>query len=259
MTELHPLLLVVAGHDPSGAGIDADRDAARELPFEFAGVITADTQQDASGVRSIGARAPRRWLLEAFTHVLRDVRAVKFGLLPGAEHVRAACDLVRALRERHGAELPVVVDPVLAASSGGRFLDADGVRALKRELLPLRVVLTPNLDELAELTGRDGRELVRALEPRLAAARDLLALGAAAVIAKGGHGAEDPVRDLVARADGRFQWHLHPRVKGGKIRGSGCRYASRLAARLGQGWTLETAAEEAATYVATRIAAAGER
>lgn len=67
------------------------------------------------------------------------------------------------------------------------------------------------------------------------------------------------MRDLVARADGRFQWHLHPRVKGGKIRGSGCRYASRLAARLGQGWTLETAAEEAATYVATRIAAAGER
>lgn len=137
-------------------------------------------------------RAPRRWLLEAFTHVLRDVRAVKFGLLPGAEHVRAACDLVRALRERHGAELPVVVDPVLAASSGGRFLDADGVRALKRELLPLRVVLTPNLDELAELTGRDGRELVRALEPRLAAARDLLALGAAAVIAKGGMGRRTP-------------------------------------------------------------------
>ncbi|MBI5364129.1 MAG: bifunctional hydroxymethylpyrimidine kinase/phosphomethylpyrimidine kinase [Planctomycetes bacterium] len=259
MTELHPLLLVVAGHDPSGAGIDADRDAAQELPFEFAGVVTANTEQDAGGVRAIGARPARKWLLEAFAFVLGDVRAVKFGLLPGAEHVLAALDLVRALRERHGADFPVVVDPVLAASSGGRFLDADAVKTLKRELLPARVVLTPNLDELAELTARDPRELARALEPRLAAARDLCALGAAAVIAKGGHGGEDPVRDLVVRADGRYQWLLHPRVKGGKIRGSGCRYSTRLAARLGQGWTLETAAEEAARHVATRIAAGGTR
>ena len=259
MAEPHPTLLVVAGHDPSGAGIDADREAMGDLPYELAGVVTANTEQDERGVRALGARPARAWLVEAFAFVLRDVRAVKFGLLPGVEHVRAALDLVRSLRERHGSELPVVVDPVLAASSGGRFLDAEAVKALKQELLPARIVLTPNLDELAELTHRDARELARALEPRLAAARDLCAMGAAAVIAKGGHGSEDPVRDLVARADGRFQWLLHARVKGGKIRGSGCRYSTRLAARLGQAWTLEAAAEEAALHVATRIAAAGER
>jgi len=250
------ILLVVAGHDPSGAGIDADRDALGELELEFAGVVTAHTDQDDRGVRSLGARVPRAWLAEAFGWVLRDVGAVKFGLLPGAEHVHAARDLVRALRERHGREFPVIVDPVLAASSGGRFLDAAGVAAFKAELLPERVILTPNLPELAELTNTSLSVLEHALEPRLAAARELLARGAAAVVVKGGHGREAPVRDLVARHDGRFAWLVHERVPGGKLRGSGCRHATRLAAELALGRPLDQAAEAAGVHVAARIAAA---
>ena len=249
-------LLVIAGHDPSGAGLDADADAVSDLGLEFHGVATALTEQDANGVRAIGARAPRTWLLEAFAFVLRDLGAVKFGLLPGAEHVHAARDLVRSLRERHGAHFPVVVDPVIAASSGGRFLTTEDVLVLKRELASERVVLTPNLAELAELTRTDVHALERGLELRLTAARELLSLGADAVIVKGGHGREDPVRDLVARADGRFQWLLHARVPRGKVRGSGCRFATRLAARLAQGVELETAAADAAEHVAARIRAA---
>jgi hydroxymethylpyrimidine/phosphomethylpyrimidine kinase len=252
--ETRPALLVVAGQDPSGAGLDADREATSDLALDFLPVVTAQTEQDARAVRSIGARNPRVWLLEAFACVLRDLGAAKFGLLPGAEHVVAARDLVRALRERHGEHFPIVVDPVIAASSGGRFLAADGVSALKRELLPARVILTPNLAELAELTHTDAHALARSLDARLKAARELLTLGPHAVLVKGGHGHEDPVRDLVARADGRYLWLSHPRVIGGKIRGSGCRYASRLAAHLALGFTLEQAAEEAATHVATRIA-----
>lgn len=255
MSSTKPILLVVAGHDPSGAGVDADRDAARGLDVELATVVTANTDQDARGVRSIGARDPRTWTREAFTFVLRELGAAKLGLLPGAEHVRAARDLARALRERHGASFPIVVDPVIAASSGGRFLDRDGVAALKRELLPEHVVLTPNLAELAELANLDARELERSLDLRLRGARELLSLGASAVLVKGGHGREDPVRDLVARADGRFEWLLHPRVAGGKVRGSGCRYATRVAAHSALGTPLETAAELAARHVTELVAA----
>src|SRR5437867_924315 len=93
------------------------------------------------------------------------------------------------------------------------------------------------------------REPIAAVTPglpaRLEAARILLALGAAAVVIKGGHGEEDPVRDLVARPGGRHAWIERARVRGGGIRGSGCRFASRLAALLALGKPLEASAEEA--------------
>lgn len=238
-------VLVVAGRDPSGAGVGADEAALRDAGVEPLIVVTAETDQDARGVRSIGARAPRAWLREGFTHVLEPIGALKFGLLPGADHVRAACDLARSFVEHRGRVFPIVVDPVIAASSGGRFLDRDGVRALRRELLAQPVIATPNLDELAELAGCERGALDRSLDERLRAARELLAAGAEAVVVKGGHGREDPVRDLVARRDGRSSWVLHPRVAGAKIRGSGCRFASRLAAELARGATLEDAVERA--------------
>lgn len=249
-------LLIVAGHDPSGAGIDADLDTLRELGLEAHAIVTARTEQDERGVRAIGARSARAWLREGFACVLQPISALKFGLLPGSDHMTAARDLARSFLDRHGRDFPIVVDPVISSSSGSRFLDRDGVRALRNELLVEPLIATPNLDELAELSGVELRTLVRSLDARLRAARELVAAGAAAVIVKGGHGEEDPVRDLLVRRDGRFHWHVHPRVPGGKIRGSGCRFASRLAARLAQGQELEAAMEDAGTHLADRISAA---
>jgi hydroxymethylpyrimidine kinase/phosphomethylpyrimidine kinase len=284
-------LLIVAGRDPSGAGLDADLAAAREPWIEAIPIVTAETDQDATRVRSIGARDPRAWLgeaLEAGGMRARDheaptsfpfrqpgkgrtsdglrtsspvgptIEAIKFGLLPGGDHVRAARDLVRELRRLSGREIPVVVDPVIAASSGGRFLDWPGVEAVGRDLAPYGVVLTPNLAEAAELAALPLQRLITVPDSRLEAARKLLDLCAAGVVIKGGHGVEHPALDLVMRADGSVRWLSHTRIPG-TIRGSGCRFATRLAAGLGRGATLETAAEEAGRYVASAIARVAER
>jgi hydroxymethylpyrimidine/phosphomethylpyrimidine kinase len=249
-------LLIVAGHDPSGAGIDADLAAASDLDLEAIPIVTARTDQDGSALRSIGARDPRSWGAEALEAAREGVAAVKFGLLPGAAHIREARDLVREIRRLARAQIPAVVDPVIRASSGGLFLDADAVEALRGELAAEGVVLTPNLAEAAELACLSLQELETSFATRLEAARILLALGAAGIVIKGGHGREDPVRDLVVRADGTHRGLEHPRVFDRGIRGSGCRFATRLAAGLALGRSLEEAALEAGGFVASEIARA---
>lgn len=251
-------VLVIAGHDPSGAGIDADRAALASLHFgdvavEALAVTTARTQQDARGVHAIGARHVDEWLAEAERFAARDVHAVKFGLLPGEEHIAAAASFVRRLRTRFGRALPVVLDPVIAASSGGKFLDEHGIEALRGELIGEGVIVTPNLSEAATLARLSAKQLAVSLSPRVEAARILIGLGARAVVVKGGHGAEDPVRDLVLDEEGQQDWLAHPRIPGGKIRGSGCRFASRLAAGLAAGLDLRDAALGAAKHVTDEI------
>jgi hydroxymethylpyrimidine/phosphomethylpyrimidine kinase len=264
MSARPPRLLVVAGHDPSGAGIDADREALAGLPLEARFVVTARTEQDAGGVRALGARGAAEWLREALREL--PAAALKFGLLPGSEHVHAAAELVRAARERHtsvlgwGAHASVwaVVDPVLSSSSGSRFLDAAGAREYLSALLPARIVLTPNLDELAELSGLARDDLAQHPETRSIAALALLDLGAEAIVVKGGHGEENPVRDLVLARESGPVWLEHARVRGGKVRGSGCRFATRLAAHLALGATLVDAAREASEHVLDRIRQPGK-
>ncbi|MFN0009294.1 MAG: hydroxymethylpyrimidine/phosphomethylpyrimidine kinase [Planctomycetota bacterium] len=248
-------VLIVGGHDPSGAGLDADLIALRGLEVEGLTVVTARTDQDASRVRSVGARDLESWVREARELSRGGIAAIKFGLLPGAAHVLAARDLLRELRGIAGKELPAIVDPVIRASSGGTFLDAEAVETMG-ELTREGVILTPNLSEAAELAGVMPEDLGESLEARRTAAQILLDAGARAVIVKGGHGAEDPVRDLIVMREGKLKWLTRPRIAGGSIRGSGCRFASRLAARLALGASLEAAAEEAGTFVAGEIARA---
>ena len=251
-------MLVVAGHDPTGgAGVDADREAARRFEVGVECVVTANTLQDGTRVHAIGAREPERWLAEA--RGVCEVRpgGVKAGLLPGAEHVRAFAVLVRELRVE-GGMLPVVVDPVLAASGGEVFLDEEGQGVLLAEVVPLGVVLTPNVLEAARLTGSDAEELVRSGDARVEAARKLIEVGARAVVIKGGHAREDPVRDLVVVGGGEPVWCGHARVLGGGLHGSGCRFASALCAGLVRGWEIERAVREAGEWVGERIGAGGE-
>lgn len=248
--------MIIAGHDPSGgAGIDADRASVRRLPIEPVCVVTAWTDQDEHGVRAIGARLPEEWLAEARAASVAPIAALKLGLLPGVEHVRAAGEFVREARARHGAQLPIVIDPVLSSSSGARFLDRAAIEALIAELAMTNAILTPNLVEAAELTGVSATEIATSLPTRIRAARMLLAYGGEAVIIKGGHGREDPVRDLVATRGGQLRWLRHQRVPGGKVRGSGCRFATRLAAELALGRSLEAAARVAGRHVAQLIGA----
>lgn len=238
-------MLVVAGHDPTGgAGIDADRRAAARFGARTTAIVTAETEQDGQRVFEVRPRDPAQWLAEALA--VTSVDAIKIGLLPGAEHVRAVVELARARR------VPLVVDPVLASSGGTPFLDTAGQRALLEELLPLGPVLTPNLPEALLLAGAgvagDGRAA------RLAAAARLVELGARVVLLKGGHGREDPVQDLVFVADAAPVWLARPRVAGASLHGSGCRFASAVAAQVaaGAGWV--DAARAAGEWLADLLA-----
>lgn len=250
-----PLVWILAGHDPSGgAGVDADAEAVQAAGARPVARITAHTDQDAGGVRAVRPRPPAAWGAD-LPAALADPRsgAFKFGLLPNAEAVRAAAGWVRRCTDRG---LPAVVDPVLAPTRGAAFLDEDGVAALLEELLPAGPILTPNLPELGRLAGVEPAALESRVEGRADAAQALCERGASAVVVKGGHGQEDPLRELLVRPGAEPLAWERPRLPGPGIRGSGCRFASFLAARLALGDALELAIPAAGAYLSQRIAAA---
>jgi hydroxymethylpyrimidine/phosphomethylpyrimidine kinase len=241
-------ILVVAGHDPTGgAGVDADRAAARRFGVEAECVVTAWTDQDGTRVRSVEPRAAADWLEEARYALAAPIGALKSGLLPSAAAVRALATLLDEIAHAHA--VPAVVDPVLAASGGETFLDDAGIEGLLEELLPRGVILTPNLPEAARLAGVELEHLETRPEARESAARALLERGCRAVVLKGGHASDSPVRDLVLERGREPVWFEHARVPGGGLHGSGCRFASALAAQLARGTELARAAEEAGRWL----------
>ncbi len=244
-------VLVVAGRDSSGrAGLDADLDAARAFQVELAAIATADTIQDERGFHAMNARPHGTWSAEAQVHA-SGVQAIKFGLLPGVQHVRAAARLVALAT---GAR--IVVDPVLAASSGADFADDAMVTAYAAELFALGVIVTPNLPEAARLLALDAADLVQDREARVAAARRLLDGGAAAVVLKDGHGGGATAADLVLERGADPLWLEAARIPGAGIGGSGCRFATALACALVSGASLGDAAHAAGELVRDRIRAA---
>ena len=246
-------ILVVAGRDSSGgAGVDADLEAVHWSGASAVVVVTAETQQGSGGLLELGARPPREWSREAERALEEGVDAVKIGLLPGAEHVHAAAELIRGLRCGPKA-VPVVVDPVLAPSLGGRFLDEGGVKALRDALLPTGCILTPNIDEAAELTGRDAALLKERPKARLEVAEELIELGAGGVLLKGGH-AEGELLELVCEPGADPEWLRFERRKGA-LRGTGCRHSTAVAVALGRGLGLLDAASAASAWIGSLIEA----
>lgn len=211
-------LLLVGGIDPTGAaGLLADLRAAAAVGAGADSVPTAETHQDNRGVwavRSVGSEC----VGEAVRRSVSGVDAVKTGLLPDAETVRA---VARSLPEH----LPLVVDPVLAASSGGTFLDDEGIQALTRMLLPLATLVVPNRQEAARLTGIK--------EDPIRAGEALVRMGARAVVVTGGDGPGATARDWFVDAGGAEALDL-PRMPGG-ARGTGCAFATVAAAGLADG------------------------
>ena len=239
-------VLVAAGLDPTGgAGLAADLEAllavgARSLP-----VATALTVQGPAGAFTYEP-VPHRFLVAQVRGLFRGrgprPAAVKTGMLGSGANASA---LARLLAEGPLSGTTLVVDPVLAASSGLRLLhDERGRRpgAVLRPLLALATVVTPNWPELAELSGAEPGSL-RSDDDAVEAARSL---PSAAVLVKGGHRRGDPV-DLLVR--GREVRRYEGRRRPGTARGTGCRLASALAGLLAQGATLEEAVRGAKRVV----------
>ena len=241
-------VLSIAGSDSGGgAGIQADLKTFSALGCYGMTAITAITAQNTQGVRAIHG-IPPDMLRAQIDAVAEDigVDAVKIGMLHDPEVVRV---VVKAIA-RHQM-LQVVLDPVMVATSGDRLMADETVSVLVQELFPLVTVVTPNLDEAALLLGRaiDGAD---ALDE---AASALLALGAPAVLLKGGHLPGDLVIDVLAMAGGGRLRLQSPRIATHNGHGTGCTLSSAIAAHLALGFPLPQAVEQARAYILGAIAA----
>ena len=239
-------VLIVAGSDSGGgAGIQADIKTVTALGGYAATAITALTAQNTLGVQEV-FEVPAAFLRRQIEVVLADIGAdaIKAGMLKTAGAIEVLVEVLAAMAPK----VPLVVDPVMVATSGDRLLDAEAVAALTLRLLPRADLLTPNLPEAEALLGR---RIADAAAMR-AAASDLRARGAKAVLLKGGHLAGATVVDILADADG-VETYEAPRIDSWQTHGTGCTLASAIATGLAQALPLRTAVARARAYVQEAI------
>ena len=243
-----PVALTIAGSDSSGgAGIVADLKTFEAHGVWGAAAITAVTAQNTLGVQAVEALSPE--LVRAqIASVVSDlgVDAAKTGMLASAEIVEAVALTVAQL----GVQ-PLVVDPVMVASTGGRLLDPDAVEALTALLLPRATVITPNLAEAAALTGLDVGD--RAGMER--AAHALSEMGAEVVLVKGGHLTGDDSPDCLLVAGEAPVWLEGPRLAANGAHGSGCVLSAAICAELARGMEPADACVAAKRFVERAIEA----
>jgi len=240
---MHGRVLIVAGSDSGGgAGIQADIKAVTALGGYAATAITALTAQNTRGVFGVMGIAPD-FIRQQMRVVLDDIGAdaLKTGMLHTAEVIEA----VAAELETLDAGVPVVVDPVMVATSGDVLLDAGAERTLAARLIPRAAIITPNVPEAVRLSGLE----IETLDDMRRAADKLLELGPQAVLLKGGHLAGPVVRDLLVAAGQGAEVFESPRIETRNTHGTGCTLASAIATGLAQGLVLHDAVARARAYL----------
>ncbi len=242
-------VLVIAGSDSGGgAGIQADLKTVMALGGFATTALTALTAQNTRGVSAV-LLVPAQFLRAQIDAVMADIGAdaIKTGMLPDTGSIEAVADFIAGLP----AALPFVLDPVMVATSGDRLQDEEALHALKTRLIPLATIITPNIPEAELLLGT--RIADEADQCRAAGA--LLALGAGAVLVKGGHLTGETVTDILATRTG-IEAMTGERIHSTSTHGTGCTLASAIAAGLAQGMPLADAVRRACAYVAQAIRAA---
>ncbi|MGH2366468.1 MAG: bifunctional hydroxymethylpyrimidine kinase/phosphomethylpyrimidine kinase [Chloroflexota bacterium] len=239
-----PTALTIAGSDSGGgAGIAADLKVFSALGVYGTCAITAVTAQNTRGVTAQAALEPSL-VAAQIRAVLEDIgaAAVKTGMLANGDIVGAVAQELARWRPPH-----LVVDPVVRASTGAELLTEQALEALKRQLLPLAEVITPNLPEAEALVGR---ALTSEADIR-DAAREMLDLGCRAVVVKGGH-RSGPADDVLF--DGQAFDVLHAeRLDAPFTHGTGCTFSAALTAELAKGADLFSAARSAKVFVTEAI------
>lgn len=237
-------VLIIAGSDSGGgAGLQADLKAVTMLGGFAATAVTAITVQNTLGVH--GVHPLPLDLIEAQARAVLDdigADAIKTGMLGSVEVVERVAAILDA------SAAPAVVDPVMVAKGGHPLLAEAAVTAVRDLMIPRAALLTPNAPEAEALTGLE----VRDLDGQRRAGEALLALGARAVLMKGGHVPGDTVLDLLLTPTGETVLE-GPRVETRHTHGTGCTLASACAAGLARGLSLEQAVAEAWAYVAEAI------
>jgi hydroxymethylpyrimidine/phosphomethylpyrimidine kinase len=252
-----PIALTIAGSDPSGgAGIQADLKTFSALGVYGATVITALTAQNTTGVYAIH-RIPTDFIAAQFRSVIADlaVSAIKTGMLGDAATVETVACLIAEV-----PAVPVVVDPVMVATSGDVLLAPDAIDAMRRLLIPRAALITPNLPEAAKLLGTSLAQTETDMQAQAAA---LMTFGCGAVLLKGGHATGQEAVDILF--DGQTHHVLRQlRIDTRNTHGTGCTLSAAIAANLAQGLSLYESVAAAKLFVwnalesgATRVIGSG--
>src|SRR6266550_3170995 len=247
MTQPPPVVLSIAGFDPSsGAGVTADIKTIAAHGCYGVACITALTAQSTAGVRRVQPVEPAL-VTETLEELAADleIAAVHIGMLGSEKVVRAVADFLT-----HRDLENIVVDPILKSSSGASLLDSTGVRLMSEKLLPLAVVVTPNVEEASSLTALP----VTNVEQMRAAAAKLHTMGAAAVVITGGH--LEKTIDLLSFTSKRGveqEIFKSDRQRSTSTHGTGCAFATAVTCHLAQGRGLPEAVLLAKAYVSAAI------
>lgn len=230
-------LTIATSDSGGGAGVQADLKAFAAAGVYGTSALVALTAQNTVGVAAV-YELPAEFIVAQLRAIFDDigVDAAKTGMLLSRRIIETIADFLE------GRDLPLVIDPVMVASSGAQLLESDAIEVLMARLFPLATVVTPNLAEAIALAGFEGtrRELAESLHER----------GARAVIVTGGHG--------VTAVDHLFDGHRHieievPRYEVRSTHGAGCTHSATLAALLARGFSLEDAARAASVTASEAV------
>lgn len=238
--------LSIAGSDSSGgAGIQADLKTMTANGVYAESAITALTAQNTTGVQGIFEVTPEFLKLQ-LDSIFTDIRpdAVKIGMVSSAGLIGAIADKLTEYKAQN-----IVVDPVMVATSGSRLISEDAIGALKSRLLPLALVLTPNVPEAEVLSDME----IHSAEDMERAAELISGNYGCSVLIKGGHNLND-ANDLLIH-DGRKVWFNGRRINNPNTHGTGCTLSSAIASNLAKGYDLETSVERAKDYISGALAA----
>ncbi len=238
--------LTIAGSDCSGgAGIQADLKTMTMNGVYAMSAVTALTAQNTTGVRAIQEATPE-FLKQQIDAVFEDIfpDAVKIGMVASSELIRVIADRLKYYKARN-----IVVDPVMVATSGSSLIKTDAVRTMTEELLPMAVLVTPNISEAQVLSGMT----VKDSQDMQAAAKEIGDRYGCSVLLKGGHRIHDASDLLYAR--GEYAWFEGKRIDNPNTHGTGCTLSSAIAANLAKGFDLADSVKRAKEYISGALAA----
>ena len=240
MEEIRKVLTIAGSDSSGGAGIQADLRTMLANGVYGMSAVTALTAQNTQGVRMVEEASPE-FLAAELDAVFEDIRpdAVKIGMVSSPQLIKVIAAKLREYRAKH-----IVVDPVMVATSGAKLLADEAIEVLQHELFPLAEVITPNIPELAVLTGED----VSDEDTFTGAARKLQQAAKVNVLAKGGHAVGD-ASDLLVLTDGSEKWYRGTRVENSNTHGTGCTLSSAIAANLAKGFDLMESVGRAKSYL----------
>ena len=249
--QIVPVALSIAGSDSSaGAGIQADLKTFSALGVYGLTAVTcivAETPGKVSRIEPASARIVREQievLAKSF-----PIAAIKTGLLCSAEIVSAVAKALRHIARRVAAQIPLVIDPIIVATSGDPLLEPAAIDAYAKELFPLASLITPNLDEAEQLLGTK----IKNQQSMHLAGKELEKRFGTAILLKGGHLAGDCAVDLLF-ANGKVVEFSAPFVRGVATHGTGCTYSAAITAGLAKGLSLQEAITQAKKFVTDSIA-----